>query len=59
MSKEKVIRNKEIMRLRVEGWELKEIGKEVGGISKQRIFQVLEQARKDRKELRRLKKKNL
>jgi len=58
MSKEKVKRNKDIMKLRIEGWELQEIGTKLG-ISKQRVFQILEQIKKDKKQLRRLKKKNL
>lgn len=58
MSREKAKRNQEIMKLRIEGWELQEIGAKLG-ISKQRAFQILEQIRKDRRQLKRLKKKIL
>jgi len=58
MSKKLLTRNKKILKLRIEGWELEEIGLELG-ISKQRVFQILEQVKKDQKELRRLKKKKI
>lgn len=58
MGKEKAKRNQEIMKLKFEGWELQEIGAKLG-ISKQRVHQIIQQAQKDRKELRRLKKKIL
>lgn len=58
MGRQKVKRNQEIMKLRFEGWELQEIAVKLG-ISKQRVHQIIQQAQKDRKELRRLKKKTL
>jgi len=58
MSEEKTKRNKKIMRLWAEGWQLPEIGKELE-ISKQRVFQIITQIQRDQRELRRLKKKKL
>jgi len=56
MATQKIKRNMEIMRLRALGWELPEIGKKLG-ISKQRVFQIIETIQRDQKELRRLKRK--
>ncbi len=58
MTKLKNKRNKEILRLKTAGWELQEIGTKLG-ISKQRVFQIIRQIQKDRRDFRRLKKKKI
>lgn len=47
-----------IMRLWSEGFQLPEIGLEMG-ISKQRVFQIIQQIQEDRRQKRRLEKKKI
>lgn len=58
MAIQKTKRNKRVLKLWAEGWELPEIGAELG-ISKQRVFQIIKQAQEDRKQKRRLEKKTI